>query len=238
MKLRWAGSLFVIAGLSLWCLQRRSPTSVVEGSALLHAEGVVSSQAHFEGVKSDSPSSLAAPVLNQPVAVSEMSQSLLAYVEIQRKPFPTPEEKLLQENRLQQQELYVHARKLLLDVQGLQDPRYEEEQGAAIDFLRSAVEQDRSGQAIHVISEVILDRQVEDEQLSMANRERLAQSKAELMYYAAAHLPDQFSQWAAQMPGPVSQKILENVRIQQAQNIEISNQEVASHHARWGSPAQ
>jgi hypothetical protein len=96
------------------------------------------------------------------------------------------------------------------------------EQNAAIDLLLDAVRIGDSEVAVEVLRDVVADGQIEDENIDRATRENLAGVKAEVLYQWSALKPAQAQELANMLPGPVSQKIWQNVVSAQASNLSES----------------
>jgi len=93
------------------------------------------------------------------------------------------------------------------------------EQNSAVDMLLEALRSGDSTVATEVLKAVVTDRQVEDGALDISSRENLAGIKAEVLYQWSALNPVQSGQIASWLPGPVSQRIWQNVVTAQASNI-------------------
>ena len=93
------------------------------------------------------------------------------------------------------------------------------EQDVAVDILLDALKDGDSRAAEEALREVVKDEQVEDGTLSGGVREQLAGVKAEVLYQWSAMVPSGASELARLLPGPVSQKIWQNVLNMQSQNL-------------------
>jgi hypothetical protein len=93
------------------------------------------------------------------------------------------------------------------------------EQDVAVDILLDALKDGDSRAAEEALREVVKDEQVEDGTLSGGVREQLAGVKAEVLYQWSAMVPTGASELARLLPGPVSQKIWQNVLNMQSQNL-------------------
>jgi hypothetical protein len=76
---------------------------------------------------------------------------------------------------------------------------------------------------------VVQDKQIEDTGLERSAREQLAGLKAEILYQWSATQPDMTASIVAWLPGPVSQKIWQNVLRMQQSNQAESQTEVDAH---------
>lgn len=93
------------------------------------------------------------------------------------------------------------------------------EQNVAVEMLLEALRTGDSEIAAEVLKGVITDGQVEDAHLDIASRENLAGVKAEVLFQWSAFRPAQANELATMLPGPVSQKIWQNIVDAQASNI-------------------
>ena len=96
------------------------------------------------------------------------------------------------------------------------------EQNAAIDMLLDALKSGDSEVAVDVLRSVVTDGQVEDESIDRSTRENLAGIKAEVLFQWSALKPAQASELASLLPGPISQKIWQNVVDAQQSNLNES----------------
>lgn len=85
-----------------------------------------------------------------------------------------------------------------------------------------------------VLQSVVADPRIEDAGLVMSERERLAETKAEVMYLWSSVSAQAISVIPRSLPGEVSQKLWSNVLYMQKQNAEASN-EVQKRYAATGS---
>lgn len=76
-----------------------------------------------------------------------------------------------------------------------------------------------------MVKNIILDNQVEDTNRSLSERKILAEEKAEIIFHAIALYPDEFNFSKNDIPGPVTQKILENAKAIHKENEELSRAE-------------
>lgn len=97
-------------------------------------------------------------------------------------------------------------------------------QNAALDLLFEALK-DQSTQAKSILEGVIQDAQIESSALSPDVRENLAGIKAEALYQWSAMDPAQVSTLQSWLPGPVSQKIWQNIQERQESNLAESQME-------------
>lgn len=145
---------------------------------------------------------------------------------IQAKIFKSDEE---QKNLKQMMTDSTYIRQLgdyLRDIQSVNKEEFKANQNTVIDFLVEALNSGEVHAAEQAILDVIKDTQVEDEKLSMNTRELLGGVKADLLYQSSAIRPEFAEQFARILPGPVSQKIWENVKRQQEENLALSEIEL------------
>lgn len=98
------------------------------------------------------------------------------------------------------------------------DPSVTAGQDAAVDLLLEAVKGGDKQAAAEALTEVVEDAQVESSALAQPIREQLAGIKGEVLYHWSALDPSQSAHIASRLPGPVSQRIWQNVRNKQASN--------------------
>lgn len=99
-----------------------------------------------------------------------------------------------------------------------------ENQNAALDLLFEALK-DKSTQAETILQGVIQDAQIESSALSPAVRENLAGIKAEALYQWSSLDPSKAGVLSSWLPGPVSQKIWQNIQDRQESNLAESKLE-------------
>lgn len=93
------------------------------------------------------------------------------------------------------------------------------EQNLAVDLLLEALRTGDSDTASEVLTTVVSDKQIEDSKMPTAARENVAGVKGEVLYRWSAQQPERTSDIARMLPGPVSQKIWQNVQTLQASNL-------------------
>lgn len=96
--------------------------------------------------------------------------------------------------------------------------RNETDLNAAIDVLLDAATREKSETAATVLMGVIADPSIEDTAIPEKRREELAGIKGEIMFLWTATSPDRAHHMASMLPGPVSQKLWENVLAAQERN--------------------
>jgi len=92
-------------------------------------------------------------------------------------------------------------------------------------YLLLALEKGDHETSRDVVRSIILDNQVEDSNRPLSERTALAEEKAELIFHALALYPDEFKFSKNDLPGPVTQKILENTKAIHKENEELSRAE-------------
>lgn len=97
------------------------------------------------------------------------------------------------------------------------------QQGAALDLVFEALKSAEGHDAATLaLKEVVLDSKIENEQLDMTTRKNLAGVKAEVLYQWVAFEPGISTDLKKWLPGPVSEKIWENVNDAQDRNVRES----------------
>lgn len=96
--------------------------------------------------------------------------------------------------------------------------RNEDEVNAAIDLLLDAATKEKSETAASVLMGVISDPSIENLDIPEKPREQLAGIKAEILFLWTAASPDRAQHMASMLPGPVSQRLWENVLTAQERN--------------------
>lgn len=92
-------------------------------------------------------------------------------------------------------------------------------QNAALDLLFEALKTDMRAEAIEVFKSVVADSFIESQNGSFAARENLAGIKAEVLLNWSSADPGASAEIEASLPGPVSQKIWDNVKKHQKNNL-------------------
>jgi hypothetical protein len=152
-------------------------------------------------------------------------RDLADYAKLKSKVFLNDDDKR-EKSRLLQDAALMRSLEPLLKKPIVQIGPEQEEQNAAIDFLLEAA-MNSSPAAVDVLRSVIEDRQVENARIDMKSREALAGVKAEILYHWSSADPARSQQFTGWLPGPVSQKIWENVRDRQERNRAESASELA-----------
>ena len=137
-------------------------------------------------------------------------------------------EKKEYKNIISNRHFLLAAQNRLQDINFLKSTQFSLEQGLIVDALLAALADGDQQTAQQVITDVIKDGQVEDSNLPMQVRQRLAGVKAELLYQATSLQPERFVGIETQLPGPVSQKIWINVQSNQQRNLAESSEEFKS----------
>lgn len=104
----------------------------------------------------------------------------------------------------------------------------------AVDLLMEALRYSESGVADQILHAIVADPQIEHSDLSLAQRERLAETKAEIMYLWSSADAKLIQMMPQILPGEVSQKLWSNVRSLQQQNA-VESVEVAKRFAATGN---
>lgn len=164
------------------------------------------------------------PVIPAPLKLEKKPEPFAAelaeYTVLKKKVFLTPDEESQRNLFLKNDKFLRGMRSRLLNVPI--SVKEAKEQNAAIDLLLDAVRVQGSEVAVEVLRDVVADGQIEDESIDRATRESLAGVKAEVLYQWSALKPAQAAEFASMLPGPVSQKIWQNVVSAQASNLSES----------------
>ncbi len=196
------------------------------------ADGI-SQPAHGTASQVSGVSSLSAPVA-QIGWTPEVKAQLQSFQNLQLKSVMTPDEEKARLEMLKDGDLIAKIAVTLRSRAAQKDPQYEEKQNEAIDFLVEALKEGNEQAATDAIWDQIRDNQVEDMNIPLKERQVLAGIKGELLYHATALRPDTFQDVDMDLPGPVSQKIWQNVQEQHRANLEGSQLEVDEHAKKHG----
>ncbi len=151
----------------------------------------------------------------------QFQEELNSYAQLKTKVLPSPKEQAAKSALLKNASFLRSLSDRLTKVPMLSIG----EQDAALDLLVDALKNGDQATAEGAIADVIADKQVEDTKVAAPVREQMAGIKAELLYHWTAVQPDQASQVGRLLPGPVSQRIWNNVRAAQSNNLAESESE-------------
>jgi hypothetical protein len=149
------------------------------------------------------------------------------FKQLQTKVFMSESEKTARHDLLFDRDLLKALGQRL--VESSKDTVVHEQQDAAIDMLLAALKEGDKTAASAALQAVVQDKQIEDTGLERSAREQLAGLKAEILYQWSATQPDMTASIVAWLPGPVSQKIWQNVLRMQQSNQAESQTEVDAH---------
>lgn len=96
-------------------------------------------------------------------------------------------------------------------------------QNLALDFVLEALKTDLKEHAIEILQNVAADSTLESSTLSLDDRKALAGLKAEALHNWSSLDPSSVADIQRLLPGPVSQKIWANVKLQQESNLAESS---------------
>lgn len=173
------------------------------------------------------PASLPDQGSNSPIAPAvkpvkfEFQAELDSYAILKSIVLPNEEQKAMRTELLTNSRL-LKAVALRLTKQPLMDLS---DQDVAVDILLDALKDGDSRAAEEALREVVKDEQLEDSTLTSGVREQLAGIKAEVLYQWSAMVPQGANQLASLLPGPVSQRIWQNVLSMQSRNLAESKAE-------------
>lgn len=146
-----------------------------------------------------------------------VDQRLQAYRKIKSKVFMSSQERGMHVQLLEDQELLKSLAAILSEP--AYDAELRREQDQAVDLLLEARSETRSELAGQVLRAVIADARIEDRSLDQKSRQALSERKAEVIYQWTAQEPEREQDLPGWLPGPVSQKIWNNVQDAQKQNV-------------------
>jgi len=195
----------------------RSPASVPSGPVQIEKPAPVERLAESEKVRNK--------ITEERPMIFMFQKELMSYLHLQTKVFLSNEERDRKRELLSREELLRAVGPKLI-----QPTRSEEgmrDQDAALDMLLEALESGNKTVAEQVLREVIEDRQIEDNAMDRSAREQLAGIKAEVLYQWSALLPTVAPDLEKWLPGPISQKIWQNVLRMQASNLAESDKEAS-----------
>ena len=101
-----------------------------------------------------------------------------------------------------------------------------EDQDIAVDILLEALKDGDVQSAQAALLGIVADAQVENSGLAQSVREQLAGIKAEVLFHWVAAVPAESARLATVLPGPVSQRIWQNVQNAHQSNLAQSQSEV------------
>ena len=165
---------------------------------------------------------VAAPALALEIPYAD---DLKEYLVIRNKVFMSETEKILRKSFLNNARMLI-ALGEFLRTPSSSDSESDDARDVATDLLLEAVQKEKSEVAEKALREVIEDAGVEDEKINQDARTTLAGTKAEILYHWSAMDPAKSEQMHSWLPGPVSEKIWQNVRQAQNQNVLESQAEV------------
>lgn len=143
---------------------------------------------------------------------------LKLYQAVRNKVFMSETEKTLRKSFLNDGRMLMALGEYLKTV-SIDTADTEEARNNATDLLLEAVQTEKSEAAEQALQSVIMDEQIENENLDLEARKSLANTKAEVLYHWSAMDPARSEQIQSWLPGPVSEKIWQNVRQAQNQNL-------------------
>ncbi|OFZ29161.1 MAG: hypothetical protein A2622_14055 [Bdellovibrionales bacterium RIFCSPHIGHO2_01_FULL_40_29] len=207
------------------------PTAISPSDHFSNSRNVAAASTEIHAVQKITSPQKPTPLAVKSVQAEERLETELKFqrfYEIQKKTFRTEEDERVIAEILKESQWIENAVAIFLSPQRMTAPQVH----GGIDLLLEALKSDQKNLAEQVILSIIGDPQIEDESLNFEYRERMAGIKAELMYHASSIETETFKKF---LPGPVSEKILNNVVEAQTQNImesEIERQEYVTNGAR------
>ncbi len=159
-------------------------------------------------------------------AVSDKLKSdVLRFGGLFQKAVLTSEEESEMQELLKNRNLIGEVGQALRSQKLLDEAQFEELQSAGIDFLKQALQSGDEETIRDTIWDIIRDPQIEDSQIPVDDRKKMAIPKAELLFHATALRPDLFPDVEMDLPGPASKQIWQNVQQRQSDNLEESLEE-------------
>ena len=166
------------------------------------------------------------PIPTQVAFTEEVKTKLISFQSLQNKSVLTEGEEADLLATLKDGDFLLKVGNLLRSRQAIKDPQFESLQSVAIDVIVQALKEGNDQIASDVVWDQIRDPQLEDNSLPLEERKTLAGIKGEILYHATAIRPDLFQDIDMDLPGPASQKIWQNVKGQQMDNLTESQGEV------------
>lgn len=162
---------------------------------------------------------------------SDLKKQLNKLYEAQKKVITTPEEENLKKNWLKDPLLIQQMKDLLLSQKFLDHPQFEIIQNTAIEFLKEALnassEKDDNQIVRQAVLEIVRDAQIENTELSVEDRQKLAAPKIEILFNGVAIRPDFFENIESQLPGPATLQIWKNIQVRQSEMEAESRREAS-----------
>ncbi|MBC7370129.1 MAG: hypothetical protein H7326_01100 [Bdellovibrionaceae bacterium] len=151
------------------------------------------------------------------------ASELAEYRAIRNKVFMSETEKILRKSFLNNTQMLI-ALGGYLNTPSATTGESEDARNVATDLLLEAVQKENSEVAAKALQEVISDQTIENDEMDADVRKSLAGTKAEVLYYWSAMDAAKSEQMHSWLPGPVSEKIWQNVRQAQNQNLAESKE--------------
>lgn len=205
--------------------ESRAPAAISQAQARLPSQ--VAEDSPPAGAAEKTP---AGPSSESGALAFDRGVELAKYAGLKKKVFLSPDEKAEQARILEDRGLVNSLLSLLL-VPALPGSMTMHMQNDAIDLLLEARAAGVAA-ASEVLRSVVEDKKIEDTSVDMETRTSLAGVKAEVLYQWSAQEPERASELERWLPGPVSQKIWNNVISAQRQNLNESEDEAASMQAK------
>jgi hypothetical protein len=162
----------------------------------------------------------------------EIPRELMAYAEMNKKVFLTDDEKA-QKKGFFRDSRFLKSLESLLRQPAEIGSDLQIQQFAALDALFEAVQSpDSERGAEDVLRSLVEDKSVEDPKLDGKSREALAGVKAEILYQWSSLQPNKAGEINRLLPGPVSQRIWQNVLDTQRNNVAESQEEARAQSKR------
>lgn len=178
------------------------------------------------GVVAPSPATLSSsavtsetPAVAAKILTDDQVKNLKQYQEIKTKVFVSDQEKNLKNQFMADIALIKNLKALITESpaseMGSEDSI---QKNLALDLLIEASVVGNSPEATAALMEIVQDKKIEDEKMPAADRQAMAEMKADLLYTWTSKMPAQASKVDGAIPGPVTAKIWKNTQAAQAQN--------------------
>lgn len=215
---RYWKSLFIvcaIAPLFGFLIQRGAPTNAFKRNAILKSQFVASPP---------KPQKVNDKMINPPI----VEVSYFTKFEPHLSQWSELNKKLLKSSlELEHQKLILNNESILQwAAQAIHDPNLSvKSRNQSLALLLDGLAM--NSPYIHdILSQTVADKSIEYSTLPISERQLMAEFKAEILFSWSSSQPEQMTFISSLLPGPVSQKIWENILNEQSKNIETSSLEL------------
>lgn len=205
-------------------IAKRAPASVGAAVPMERATTVVTAPMTAKWVRPTNETAFAEEKVVAPMGTEELRE----YMKLSAKVLASDED------RQRKLELLEDPNYLKAIGRILQEGTDDRMEAAAIQSLLEARKYGQSETAELMLQELVSDARVEDVSLSSSERERLAATKAEVMYLWSASSQDVATKIPQLLPGDVSERLWRNVRTLQEEN-QVASAGIEERYTRTGS---